>query len=190
MVKIETKKNKQMKTILVPTDFSDHALYALKVAAGIAKKMNAEIKLVHAYDLSSSTFSENYYYEEFHNQIKDQAEVKLNKLVDMDILKEIEVSKHIETNILIRKLVTHKNYKDVDLIVMGAHGTSGHSEVFIGSNTEKMNAPSMTECDMQKRWQNMKFFQSTGLISTQIRSLHILNTKNTLNTKTNEENIK
>lgn len=40
-----------MKTILVPTDFSEHALYALKVVASIAKKTNAQIKLAHVYNL-------------------------------------------------------------------------------------------------------------------------------------------
>lgn len=127
-----------MKTILVPIDFSDYALYALKVAVSIAKKINAEIKLVHAYDLSSLTFSENYYSEEFYDQIKNQAEEKLNTLIDMDILKGIEVSKHIEINMLIHKLVTHSKYKDVDLIVIGSHGKSGFHKVFIGSNTEKI----------------------------------------------------
>lgn len=36
-----------MKTILVPTDFSEYALFALKVAASIARKIKAEIILVH-----------------------------------------------------------------------------------------------------------------------------------------------
>ena len=127
-----------MKTILVLTDFSEHALYALKVAASIAKKVNAKIKIVHTYDLSSSTFSENYYYQKFYDQIKDHAEEKLNTLADMDILKEIEVNKHVVTNMLIQKLVIHNKYKDVDLIVIGSHGTSGPDNLFIGSNTEKV----------------------------------------------------
>jgi nucleotide-binding universal stress UspA family protein len=40
-----------MKKILVPTDFSEHAYYALKVAAGIAKKNNGEIILLHMLEL-------------------------------------------------------------------------------------------------------------------------------------------
>ncbi len=54
-----------MKTILVPTDFSDHALYALKVAASIAKKISAEIKLVHVNSLPLTEFAENKYYAKF-----------------------------------------------------------------------------------------------------------------------------
>ncbi len=128
-----------MKTILVPTDFSDHALYALRVAASIAKKMNAEIKLTHVYNIPSYEFSEDIYYEkEYNNIIKTQAEEKLNTLANMDILKGIEVNKQCVTNLLMRELATDEKYKDVDLIVMGSHGKSGLSKIFIGSNTEKI----------------------------------------------------
>ena len=42
-----------MKKILIPTDFSDHAEYALKVAAQIARKNNGEIILLHMLELRS-----------------------------------------------------------------------------------------------------------------------------------------
>ena len=42
-----------MKKILVPTDFSEHAKYASKVAAQIARKNNAEIYLLNLLDLPS-----------------------------------------------------------------------------------------------------------------------------------------
>ena len=40
-----------MKKILVPTDFSEYAYYALKVAAQIAKKNDGEIILLHMLEL-------------------------------------------------------------------------------------------------------------------------------------------
>ena len=43
-----------MKKIIVPTDFSEHANYALKVAAQIAKKQNAEIHLIHMLELPNA----------------------------------------------------------------------------------------------------------------------------------------
>jgi len=127
-----------MKTILVPTDFSDHALYALKVAASIAHQINAEIKLVHVYDSPLAEYTDQYYYDEFYKQIKTDAEEKLNTLVEMDSLKGIRVSKHIVTNMRIWELTTEKEFKDTDLIVMGSHGKSGSNKLFIGSNTEKI----------------------------------------------------
>ena len=40
-----------MKRILVPTDFSDCAMNALKVAASIARKSNSIITLAHVYEV-------------------------------------------------------------------------------------------------------------------------------------------
>ena len=56
----------------------------------------------------------------------------------MNILREIKVSKHIVTNILMWELVNDDKYKDADLIVIGSHGKSGFQKAFIGSNTEKI----------------------------------------------------
>ena len=127
-----------MKTILVPTDFSDHALYALEVAASIAKKIDAKIKLVHVNNLPLAEYAENRYYTRFYEQTIAQAEEKLNKLAGMNILREIKVSKHVVTNILMWELVKDDKYKDADIIVIGSHGKSGFQKAFIGSNTEKV----------------------------------------------------
>ena len=39
-----------MKNILVPTDFSDCAIKAAKVAAYVAKKTDATVHLIHVYE--------------------------------------------------------------------------------------------------------------------------------------------
>lgn len=137
-----------MKTILVPTDFSDHALYALKVAASIAKKINAKIMLVHLCSLSSSEFAESYYYKEYFELHKTQTEKKLDKLLNLDFLTELKVSKHFALDRTMQGLFDDDKYRDVDLIVIGSHGKSGYNKVFIGSNTEKIirmaDAPVLT----------------------------------------------
>jgi nucleotide-binding universal stress UspA family protein len=137
-----------MKTILVPTDFSDHALYALKVAAFIAKRINAVIKVVHVCSMPAYEFAESYYYEEYCAEIKARAEKKLNMLVEMDFLRGIEISKHFVSIMLMWELVNDERFKHADLIVIGSHGKSGFHEVFIGSNTEKIvrlaDAPVLT----------------------------------------------
>ncbi|MBC8486667.1 MAG: universal stress protein [Bacteroidetes bacterium] len=137
-----------MKTILVPTDFSDHALFALKVAASIAKKINAKINLVHNNTMPSEGYSNTYYYEDMNKEIKVMKKKQLDNLVCQDFLKNIDVKKYILSNMKMWKIVTNKRFKNVDLIVMGSHGTSGLSEIFIGSNTEKVvrlaNSPVLT----------------------------------------------
>ena len=127
-----------MKTILVPTDFSDHALYALKVAASIARKINAEIKLVHNYYIRAVEFNNAYFYDDMIKELKVMKKKQLNNLVCQDFLKSIDVKKYMLSNTKMWEIVNNKRFKNVDLIVMGSHGTSGFSEIFIGSNTEKI----------------------------------------------------
>lgn len=89
-----------MKTILIPTDFSEHALYALKLAASIAKKMQAEIKLVHSYTLSSSDIvADDLTLSDFYKQIKEMEKKELKALTKMKFLKGIRVSNHIENDL-------------------------------------------------------------------------------------------
>lgn len=138
-----------MKTILVPTDFSQHALYALKVAASIAKKINAEINLIHVFILPSSGFEQYEYIVD--NYIKERVEYankQIEKLVKLEFLKGIAIRKEIIADKLLWEAVTDKKFPNTDLIVMGSHGTSGLSNAFIGSNTDKIvrlaDAPVLT----------------------------------------------
>ena len=130
-----------MKRILIPTDFSVHAEHALKVAAQIAKKNNAEIILLHMLELPTSLASDAMSNGPGIPEImffKQSAINKLEDLMDADFLEGITVSEVIKFEKAFEGIidVSHKN--EVDLIVMGSHGASGYKELFIGSNTEKV----------------------------------------------------
>lgn len=127
-----------MKTILVPTDFSEHALYALKAAAQIAKRINAKIVLTHVHVFPSSEYAIDVSYQKYFNQLIVQSEKKLNDLAEMDFLKGIELSKHFASNTPMWKVVCGDLFKDVELIVVGSHGAGGFNQSFIGSNTDKI----------------------------------------------------
>lgn len=127
-----------MKTILVPTDFSEHAFYALKTAASIAKKTKAEIQIVHVNILPLSEYGENPYYGEFYDQIISSTNDRLDNLMGVKFLKGLKVSKQIISNMLLHEAVVDERFKNIDLIVMGSHGKSGLNKVFVGSNTEKV----------------------------------------------------
>lgn len=138
-----------MKKILVPTDFSNHALYALKVAASIARKIKAEIELLHVCNLISAGAQQyHYYYAKYNKEIIQVANKELNKLIPLDFNKDIVIKKHIISDMQIWEAVCDDKFADVDLIVMGSHGTSGFNNFFLGSNTEKIvrraDAPVLT----------------------------------------------
>jgi nucleotide-binding universal stress UspA family protein len=129
-----------MKRILVPTDFSKNAEYALRVAAQIAKKNNSEIYLLHMLELphqgndaisTGSAIPQIMFF-------KDMAINKLETLMDSDFLEGINVSEIIQFEKAFDGIMEISKKNNVDLIVMGSHGSSGYEEMFIGSNAEKV----------------------------------------------------
>ena len=129
-----------MKKILIPTDFSDHAEYALKVAAQIAKKNNGEIILLHMLELpheASDAVGAGHDIPEI-MFFKNAAIRRLEDLMDEDYLDGLKVSEIIQFELAFDGILNISKKNDVDLIVMGSHGASGFKEMFVGSNAEKV----------------------------------------------------
>ncbi|NDP27487.1 MAG: universal stress protein [Flavobacterium sp.] len=129
-----------MKRILIPVDFSTYSEEALKVAAQIARKNNCEIILLHLLELPHQS-SDLYGNANSIPEIiffKNKAVNKLEELMDADYLKGINVSEAIEFKNVSEGIIDVSLKNDVDLIVMGSHGTSGFKESLVGSNTEKV----------------------------------------------------
>ncbi|HJY13518.1 MAG TPA: universal stress protein [Flavobacterium sp.] len=129
-----------MKRILVPTDFSEHAEDALKVAAQIAKKNDSEIIVLHMLELP----------HQMNDAILGGASIpetmlfmkKANEMLD-DIssrpyLDGIPVTEIVKIDKPIHGITQVSKDYDIDLIIMGSHGSSGVEELLIGSNTEKV----------------------------------------------------
>lgn len=129
-----------MKKILVPTDFSKHAEYALKVAAQIAKKDDSEIILIHMLELPTTgndAITSSHEIPEL-MLFKNAAIAKLDNLMNAPYLQGIKTTKVIQFEIAFDGIMNNQKTHNADLIVMGSHGASGFQEMFIGSNTEKV----------------------------------------------------
>ena len=128
-----------MNKILVPVDFSEYSEYALEVAASLAKKKNAEIIVLHMMGLSeavltkddSQEFMEAQYYMKL-------AKKRFDMFFNRPWLKDIKLTQMVQNYKVFREINNVAKEKDIDLIVMGSHGTGGLSEIFVGSNTEKV----------------------------------------------------
>ncbi|MCE9538737.1 MAG: universal stress protein [Bacteroidetes bacterium] len=135
----------QINKILIPTDFSKTSLLAIEHAAFMARLCKADIYLLHAIEISESTYS-----------IYNQAVVFIdNKAIKKIALKQLEdLAKKLrkEYAITVKTLCcTGKIHTEVseevkknaiDLVVMGTHGVDGFNEFFIGSNAHKI----VTKC--------------------------------------------
>lgn len=129
-----------MKKILVPVDFSPYATNALKVAAAIAKKQNAEIVALHMLGITEALLIKNedqevaeaMYYMKL-------AEKRFDTILSADFLEGIKVTETILNRKVFSEINDVAKDMDIDLIIMGSHGTTNlREEVFIGSNTEKV----------------------------------------------------
>jgi nucleotide-binding universal stress UspA family protein len=137
-----------MKKLLVPTDFSKPAQWAMEVATAIAKKSKGQIILLHILEQPTS---ESFNVEGQINNGESTWEDKIftAKLIERSKLQLQEVAKFAEDAGVFVKcelrlgnpfhgirtvIVEH----DVDLVVMGTSGRSKFEEMMVGSNTEKV----------------------------------------------------
>ncbi|UWY29852.1 universal stress protein [Flavobacterium sp. TR2] len=129
-----------MKRILVPTDFSEHAEDALRVAAQIAKKNNSEIILLHMLELpqqSNDAIMGGTSIPETMLFMK-KANETLDEVASREYLEGIPVTEIVKMDKPIHGITQISKDYDINLIVMGSHGSSGVEELLLGSNTEKV----------------------------------------------------
>ncbi len=128
-----------MNKIIVPIDFSEHSEYALEAAVKLAKGNDAEIIALHMLEMSdsvlTSTDSEQQQKAVFFLKL---AEKRFNEFLDKPYLKDANVTPLVKHFKVFSEVNDVAKDQGADLIVMGSHGTSGLSEIFVGSNTEKV----------------------------------------------------
>ncbi|GGG34181.1 universal stress protein [Bizionia arctica] len=129
-----------MKKILVPTDFSEEAENALKVAAQLAKKYGSEIYLTHLLELPFTQLDALSQHSELPEAMffMKLARQKFKDVLSKKYLEGITVYETVDFNQSFSGIADTAKENNVDLIVMGSHGASGFKEMFIGSNTEKV----------------------------------------------------
>lgn len=136
-------KNSHLKLdkILVPLDFSDCSLFALKYSTALAREFHASQSLLHAvhpdYYFSNSDFDVinyamlmEYTRKAGLNQMK--ALLKHRHFAGLNVSGEVHVG-HPITEIL-----NAAKRRDVDLIVLSTHGRTGLKRVLLGSTAENV----------------------------------------------------
>ena len=133
-----------MKRILVPTDFSQRANNALKVAAQIAKKYDSEIYLLHLLELPLQLIGplnegvvedlpESLFFMKLAHKKFTETFDKMSYY-----LGGINVHETVEFNEAFDGIMNITKKYNCDMVVMGSNGAEGLEEIFIGSNTEKV----------------------------------------------------
>lgn len=135
-----------MKKLLVPTDFSDQAENALKVAAQIARKHKSEIYLLHVLEIPMHEVDALSSYNNLPEAVffMKLAHKKFKALKEKEYLKNIVIHENVEFHEIFKGVFQVCKKHDIDLVIMGSNGASGLREILIGSNTEKVVRTSET----------------------------------------------
>ena len=141
-----------MKRILVPTDFSEQAGYAMDLACQIAQKTKGEVIAMHVLDHTGlfdfSAGSSAYPLmgnpagldldQKFLESLYENAEEKCTQFLKEHEKEGIKITKKIKIGSAFHYITEEINEHKTDLVIMGSKGSSGFEEVLIGSNTEKV----------------------------------------------------
>lgn len=128
-----------MKNILIPTDFSVVANHALDVALKFAQRFKAEVHLLSCTVLPDEW--EKLSEQEKFGFLEIQAVLE-NISEKFDQLKKQHPDVTFHTSFgggsLVNGIQHYIDSHEIDFIVIGSHGNSGHNDLLIGSNTQKV----------------------------------------------------
>lgn len=130
-----------MKTILVPTDFSEGAKNAANTAIAIAKKTKATIHFLHVLAtpvdwLKLSKEQEKNYPDTLHEI--GEATDKLNKLIKKAQTEGVESKEMLRFNMGVADLGDYIDKHDYDLVVIGSHGITNIGDAVLGSQAQRL----------------------------------------------------
>ena len=131
----------RLQRILLPTDFSEFSDAATKYACAFSEQFEAELHLLHVFDLRESMTPEFAMGLALPTRIKESqvaAEKALDKVLDPEWAASRKVVKATADGPPFVEIIKYAKQHDVDLIVMGTHGHSGLIHVLMGSVAERV----------------------------------------------------
>ncbi|MEZ4825210.1 MAG: universal stress protein [Bacteroidia bacterium] len=128
-----------MRKILVPTDFSDCAGYALDTAVKLAEKFGSELHIYHRADIDPG-FDEN---SPQHDSVESFAMLqyirkKYYKIREHYRSSNLRIITTFSAGDLVKTVTDYVNAEHIDMIVMGSSGATGLKEMVMGSQTQKI----------------------------------------------------
>ena len=129
--------------ILVPVDFSAHSERAVQYATTVANRFGARLQLLHVVEdpfVTGAWSSEVYVpnMPELLGTLTNAAQQRIAELKERLAAHGFVVETDVVTGQPARTIVEHATSGGFDLIVMGTHGRTGLSHVFMGSIAERV----------------------------------------------------
>ena len=119
--------------ILVPIDFSDHSLEALRMASIFAAETGARLLLVHVWQ-PTPPLADGIAWGEVYAEQGEEAKRELNEIVPYRL--DVECDRCVLVGDAAAEIVRMAEEQAVDMIVIGTHGRTGLTRLVLGSVAE------------------------------------------------------
>jgi len=132
----------EIRSILLPTDFSECGNYALSYAASLARTFRASIICLNVIEPIVPTVGYSGMTEplpiDITEQLEDSAERELPKLAECDDCSGLQVEELVVHGEAASEIVRVAAERKVDLIVISSHGRTGLGRILFGSTAESV----------------------------------------------------
>ena len=132
----------QIRTILMPTDFSEYAGYAFTWALQMAADWKARMILFHAAaPISPLAFPDSVYLPELRRLeagMLADAEKRMSEFVGQKGSSAVVVETRVVVGEPVSEICQAAGREQADLIIMGSHGRTGLAHVLLGSVAERV----------------------------------------------------
>lgn len=132
----------EIRSILAPTDFSQHAAKAVKYACLLAERFAAELHLLHVLSdivpVGPDPMLTPVLPPEYYNEAKEQSLAALDRTLEPDWGRPAVVKTTVHWGEPVEEIVTYARDHAVDLVVVATHGRTGLSHVLLGSVAERI----------------------------------------------------
>jgi nucleotide-binding universal stress UspA family protein len=131
-----------LKTVLVPTDFSDASESALRYGKAMAEKFGASLHVVHVMeDLLAHAWAAEVYVSsmpQLRDEIEKESRLRLGALLTDGERKAFRAETALLAGNPFLEIIRYAKTHGVDLIVMGTHGRGPIAHMLLGSVAEKV----------------------------------------------------
>ena len=129
-----------IRTILVPIDFSPNAAAVLEWAAHLAEEHECPLVLLHAYHLpvDFQQLEGAYLPPDFWTQVKNDAAANLERHAELLRAKGLRVETVLREGYPASVIEEEAQTRNVDLIVIGTRGHTGLKHLLLGSVAERV----------------------------------------------------
>jgi nucleotide-binding universal stress UspA family protein len=130
-----------MKEIICPVDFSETSRSALKYAAAVAQQLNAQLTVLHVYELPVLYGDAPFLaVQQLGSEIEEAATRNVEREADqmLSAFPGIVIEKVLICGVPAAEILKFAGERKADLLVMGTKGLSAVERLFIGSTTERV----------------------------------------------------